>query len=96
MALHELATNALKYGALSSQEGSVKIWWNCPDDGLAFHWVESGGPPVSVPTRRGIGSMLITQNLKSAFAGSVQLNYDPGGVKCHLNAPRSQLIELSA
>lgn len=92
LALHELATNALKYGALSASNGCVTMRWTLEDGLLEFRWTESGGPPVATPTRRGVGSMLITQNLKSAFSGSVELAYDPGGVTCILRAPNLDAI----
>jgi PAS domain S-box-containing protein len=82
MALHELATNAVKYGALSNGVGSVGISWRLtPGDPQRFQlsWVESGGPPVDVPRRRGFGSRLIEQGLSQDLAGEVLLDFDRSG-----------------
>ena len=59
MALHELATNSLKYGALSVEDGRIDVTWDCPGDGFSIVWRETGGPPVEPPDHRGFGSQLI-------------------------------------
>ncbi|KQN75170.1 HWE histidine kinase domain-containing protein [Devosia sp. Leaf64] len=88
LAIHELATNAAKYGALSAPYGSVSISWDF--SGLAderkfvFTWAESGGPQVSEPSRTGFGSRLITKVLASDFGGQVGIDYAPQGVRCVL------------
>jgi two-component sensor histidine kinase len=87
VALHELATNAAKYGALSTEQGVVEISWSGADGELLFTWRERGGPPVSKPTRIGFGTSLITTNLKSAFDGAVELSFEESGVACQLRAP---------
>lgn len=87
LALHELATNAVKYGALATEGGVVEIEWTLAEDEFNFVWRERGGPPVSPPTRTGFGTSLITTNLKSAFAGVVEFSFEPDGVRCHLRAP---------
>jgi two-component sensor histidine kinase len=87
VALHELATNAAKYGALSTELGTVEIEWAQEDGQLTLVWRERGGPPVSKPSRTGFGTSLIAVNLKTAFAGAVDLSFDPGGVQCRLRAP---------
>ena len=87
VALHELATNAAKYGALSTATGTIEIEWTDEDGQLTFVWRERGGPAVSKPVRTGFGTSLITVNLKAAFAGAVELSFDPLGVECHLQAP---------
>lgn len=87
LALHELATNAAKYGALSVETGVVEIEWTLAGGEFNFVWRERGGPPVSHPTRTGFGTSLITTNLKSAFAGVVELSFEQQGVRCHLRAP---------
>lgn len=86
LALHELATNAAKYGALSIDTGHVDVTWSDADNAFDFLWTERGGPIVVTPTRRGLGSALITQNLESAFSGKVELSYEPRGVQCRLRA----------
>jgi PAS domain S-box-containing protein len=87
MALHELATNAVKYGALSVEEGWVGLdWTTARAKGglrLAITWVEHGGPPVEAPERTGFGARLIARSL-AAEQGSAELIYAPEGVKCHM------------
>ena len=81
LALHELATNAAKYGALSNGEGSVEIVWDSrPDRAFTFRWKEHGGPAVSPPTRRGFGSRLTERIVAGYFAGDARLAYEPDGV----------------
>ena len=87
LAIHELATNAAKYGALSVDEGRVELAWSVSGETLDLMWRESGGPPVVAPTRRGLGSALITQNLESSFSGTVQVDYRTQGLECRLRAP---------
>jgi two-component sensor histidine kinase len=86
LVVHELATNATKYGALSSTGGTVNIAWELQQAGgmrkLALAWCEAGGPEVKQPQRRGFGSRLITRALKEY--GDVQLNFNPSGVACYL------------
>ncbi len=90
MALHELGTNAVKYGALSREGGHVAIAWSIRRDDevrLTLRWAETGGPPVVKPTRTGFGSRLIERSLARELAGDVQLSFDPGGVVCTIAAP---------
>lgn len=95
MVLHELATNALKHGALSTPAGGVSIRWSCnhsPEHNeLDLTWAEHGGPPVAEPTSRGFGSRLIERQLGLEFGGIAKLEFAPGGVVCrmHLNLPRN-------
>jgi PAS domain S-box-containing protein len=86
--LHELATNALKYGALSNAEGRVILSWTYDPDTrmLDGAWVESGGPPVSQPTRKGFGSRLIERSLRGELKGAAAMDYRPEGLRCLLNA----------
>lgn len=86
LALHELATNAAKYGALSIEGGWVEVVWEVVSEALEFIWREHEGPEVSPPTRRGFGSRLITDNLESAFVGKVDLSFKQSGVECRLKA----------
>jgi two-component system CheB/CheR fusion protein len=87
MALHELATNAVKYGALSNGHGRVGITWTMIGDDrqsrVKFLWQERGGPPVKAPKQTGFGSLLIERALK-ADLGDVSLDFDPEGVVCTL------------
>lgn len=87
LALHELATNAAKYGALSVEDGAVEISWTSADDELNFLWREHGGPIVRTPSRIGFGSSLIKINLSSAFSGAVDLRFEESGAECQLRAP---------
>ncbi len=91
--LHELATNAMKYGALSNEAGRVTIKWTVEGTGdvqmLRFHWRETDGPPVALPDRRGFGSKLIRMGLIGN--GGVQLDYAPSGFVAEMTAPLTQL-----
>ena len=91
MAVHELSTNAIKYGALSNDTGRVMVSWTV-DQGtegarLALQWVESGGPQVAPPSRRGFGSRMIERGLASELHGTAVLEFAPDGVRCTINAP---------
>lgn len=86
LALHELATNAAKYGALSVDGGWVEIAWTNANGQFDFIWREHAGPPVSAPTRRGFGTRLVSRNLGIAFAGKVDLDFDAAGLICRLRA----------
>ncbi|MCB4802046.1 two-component sensor histidine kinase/PAS domain-containing protein [Methylobacterium brachiatum] len=89
--LHELGTNAAKYGALSVPTGQVVIAWAVTAAGegatLRFRWEEVGGPPVSPPTRTGFGTRLIARSLAHSFGGTAQLSYPPTGAVLTFEAP---------
>lgn len=87
LALHELATNAAKHGALSVDAGWIEIAWTQENGALNLMWREHGGPPVTPPTRRGFGSTLISRNLGLAFGGTVDLDFNVDGLTCRLVAP---------
>ncbi|MCP1168438.1 MASE1 domain-containing protein [Limimaricola sp. ASW11-118] len=91
MALHELATNAAKYGSLSNQGGHVDISWTTGEDGFRMSWRETGGPPVTPPQRSGFGSMILDQLTASSMSGEVSLSYAPDGVVWELRCPMSTL-----
>jgi two-component sensor histidine kinase len=87
LAIHELATNATKYGALS-RKGKVDVLWsNDSENGFRFSWIESGGPAVSEPSKKGFGSRLIERVVAADFAGATRTSYRPGGVVFELEAP---------
>jgi len=90
MALHELATNAVKYGALSLPVGQVRIDWSvAPGTAaprLTLTWTETGGPPVSPPSRRGFGSRLIERGLAAELSGEARIDFLPQGVVCRIEA----------
>jgi PAS domain S-box-containing protein len=96
MALHELATNAVKYGALSNARGRVTIDWG-PADGdtrrCRLEWREIDGPPVVPPTRRGFGSRLLEQGLAYDLAGEVRLSFERAGLVCTIEAPIGEIGE---
>jgi two-component sensor histidine kinase/CheY-like chemotaxis protein len=91
MALHELCTNAVKYGALSNEKGHVRIEWNVSAGNgsrqLTIRWTEVGGPPVRPPSRRGFGSRLIELGLKRDLGGNVEIDFASTGVNCTIEAP---------
>lgn len=91
LALFELATNAVKYGALSSVDGRISVEWSVihPDrkTGLLLSWREEGGPEVMAPERRGFGSFLVKQLLAAEFSGEVEVDYAAQGLTCVLTAP---------
>jgi PAS domain S-box-containing protein len=88
MAFHELCTNALKYGALSTPEGRVALRWAIEPSGmLHLTWTERGGPKVSPPTAMGFGSRLLTRSLAAELRGVVRLDFDEAGVVCTIEAP---------
>ncbi|WP_161992640.1 PAS domain S-box protein [Aureimonas leprariae] len=95
--VHELATNAVKYGALSGDEGQVDVDWSvrkAPGDGrldLTFEWREFGGPPVLPPTRKSFGTRLIGMGLSGTLGGSSELTYAPDGVRCRITASLAEL-----
>ncbi|HKR88555.1 MAG TPA: HWE histidine kinase domain-containing protein [Phenylobacterium sp.] len=88
LAMHELATNAVKYGALSEETGHVGVRWRVRDRPgtrrLELEWRESGGPPVVPPIRRGFGSRLIERSLSRELHGEVKLDFEPSGLVCRV------------
>lgn len=95
LAIHELSTNAAKYGALSVPTGHVDIIWarRTPEAGGGFElsWHERGGPVVSKPEGRGFGSLVIERNLARALDGKVELDFAPSGLICTVSVPESHL-----
>ncbi|WP_241667254.1 PAS domain-containing protein [Muricoccus nepalensis] len=91
MVVHELATNALKYGALSSPNGSVSITWRLeggPQGILRLLWTERGGPMISVrPQRRGFGSRVLEGTVRDQLGGAVSVNWHEAGLSCELAVP---------
>jgi two-component sensor histidine kinase len=92
MVFHELATNAVKYGALSVAGGKVLVAWHVSRPGrLHVEWRERGGPPVPLPRRRGFGSRLIEQALASDLNGDARLYFPSKGVRCCMEIPLDQI-----
>lgn len=91
IAFHELATNAVKYGALSNEAGSIWVTWTTERrqerDRLVLVWRERNGPPVKTPTRRGFGSQVIERGLAHELEGTVHLAYRADGVVCTIDIP---------
>ncbi len=96
LALHELATNAGKYGSLTNQNGTLRIGWRIEgeggDDHFVMDWTESGGPPVKAPARRGLGSLLTTRITERAFEGRIKLDYAESGVTWVMSAPLRNVV----
>jgi two-component sensor histidine kinase len=96
IALHELAANAKKFGALSVSGGRVSVSWRRlpqPEgDSVELRWVESKGPPVSAPIHRRFGSVIIERHLAHAINGKVQLAFSLEGVVCDIHIPPAQLV----
>jgi len=93
LAIHELATNASKYGALSTDEGRVEIRWQRPDDRLVVTWVERGGPPVEkAPKVTGYGSRLISATVTRQFGGTLKYDWRQEGLAVTMTLPSSSLL----
>jgi PAS domain S-box-containing protein len=101
LAVHELATNAAKYGALSVDEGTVDVSWrqSAPADGkaeLELLWIERGGPAVpSTPTRKGFGSTVIRSSIERQLGGALEMDWRSEGLVCRMAVPADQLAENS-
>lgn len=97
MAVHELATNAGKYGALSNDDGQIDISWDVDGSAenrtLTMEWNESGGPPVTPPSRRGFGSTVIGQVARVSLDAEVDLDYRPFGLVWRMRCPAGKVIE---
>ena len=91
LAVHELATNAVKYGSLSVPDGKVHVMWAVTAGGtsqdLLVEWVESGGPLVKTPERQGFGSKLIQRGLAQQLGGEIKLDFAPTGIRCVMTFP---------
>ncbi len=95
IAFNELATNAVKYGALSNAAGSILIEWtiepSSEGDRIILRWQEKDGPRVSPPTREGFGSRMIEQGLPLELEGTAHLDYAPAGLICTMNFPAPEI-----
>ena len=96
IAFNELATNAVKYGALSNATGLILVEWTIEPsalgDRLILTWTEKGGPTVSPPSRKGFGSRMIEQGLALELEGTAHLDYTPEGLICTMNFPASKVV----
>lgn len=90
MAMHELYSNAIRFGALSCEGGAVAVNWRCDDSQdrrrLVLNWAESGGPAVAQPDRRGVGTLLMTDILSAQLGGAVTLDFDAAGLRAEISA----------
>jgi two-component sensor histidine kinase len=93
LALHELATNAGKYGALSTDAGRVDICWGIDGDTLTMSWTERAGPPVSAPKRRGFGTIVMETMAERSVDGKVALDYAPSGLIWRLTCSAATTLE---
>ncbi len=98
LALHELTTNAVKYGALSGPDGEVCIDWAIePDPGgptLRLNWMERGGPHVAQPKRNGFGQVVLKQMIEQAISATTTIEYAPTGVRWSMRAPASRVLNI--
>ena len=97
LALHELATNAIKYGALAGTTGKVTVSWAFDNNGaerrqLRLSWVERGGPPVTVPSRKGFGHIVIESLVAQSVNGEVAMKFEPQGLSWVLSMPDTNLV----
>lgn len=84
LVLHELATNAVKYGALRDTEGQVNVTWRAENDELVLDWIESGGPPVAAPASQGFGTSLIQGAFPAGFNPRTAFDFEPQGLRFNL------------
>jgi two-component system, chemotaxis family, CheB/CheR fusion protein len=93
--LHELATNAAKYGALSVEEGSLRITWKCVNDALILKWKETGGPALSGPPKsEGFGTVISNHSVREQFGGSLSHKWESSGLSVELSVPMERLSQL--
>lgn len=91
LALHELVTNAAKYGALSSDSGQVSLTWDLGPTTLDLKWAESGGPPAQPPLSLGFGTKIIAASIEGQLAGQTVFNWRPEGLQCTISIPRDDM-----
>lgn len=96
LALHELSTNAVKYGALSQASGRLELNWNILPNEIVVTWRESGGPAVQKPSQTGFGAKIITSSIERQLEGKVSFDWRPEGLFCEVRAPRKQSSEAAS
>ncbi|MBP1475188.1 PAS domain-containing protein [Frateuria sp. MAH-13] len=95
LAIHELATNAAKYGAFAVPEGRVKVWGERAGDRFVLHWCERGGAAVHEPRRTGFGTRLVDLTLRDQLTGELTRNWHPEGLEVHVSVPMERLAGSS-
>jgi PAS domain S-box-containing protein len=93
LALHELATNAAKHGALSSAKGKVSLSWQLRPDILVLNWVESGGPQIKPPAAKSFGLRVIRASIEQQLAGDVEFDWNPNGLRCSFSIPCQDMMK---
>ncbi len=93
LALHELATNAAKHGALSSTSGRVSLEWELQPADLCLHWVESRGPSIAHPSTRNFGLKVIVASIEQQLGGKIAFDWNRQGLRCSFSIPRSELTK---
>ena len=96
LALHELATNAAKHGALSLPSGKIRLDWHLQSDALSLHWVEDGGPSAAKPSTRSFGLKVIVASIEQQLGGKSEFDWDQRGLRCLFSIPRSELTKSRA
>jgi PAS domain S-box-containing protein len=95
LALHELATNAAKYGALSSLHGRITLTWKLAHDSLELEWKEDAGPQVEIPASRGFGTRSVIASIETQLGGRATFDWRPEGLCCQLSVPLNERFDLS-
>jgi PAS domain S-box-containing protein len=96
LALHELATNAAKHGALSSPSGKITLDWQLESDALTLLWTENGGPHIAHPTQRSFGLKVIVASIEQQLGGKASFDWNPKGLRAAFSIPRSELTRSRA
>jgi two-component sensor histidine kinase len=92
LALHELATNAAKYGSLSVDTGRLRLTWSVGKEALELEWLETGGPPAASPSSLGFGLSIVRSSIEAQFRGGVSYDWRPEGLCCRLSIPSAQIV----
>src|SRR5437763_1897538 len=92
LALHELATNAAKYGALSAEGGRLRLHWWIGKEALELEWTETGGPTTTPPKSQGFGLTIVRSSIEAQFRGNVKYDWRPEGLTCRLSIPHAQIV----
>src|SRR6185503_9354034 len=96
LALHELAANAAKYGALSSASGKLAVRWTVDSGALTIHWHETAGPETRKPSATGFGTKIITGSIERQLGGKTEFDWAPSGLRCVLTVPRGERLDAGA